>query len=94
MFKRVTEDFQCAYCGEQVIGNGYTNHCPECLWSMHVDIEPGDRASECKALMRPVSFEEKKGTYTILHRCTGCSLEKHNKLQENDVFDPEQVLHS
>ncbi|NQV93340.1 RNHCP domain-containing protein [Candidatus Kaiserbacteria bacterium] len=94
MFKRTKEDFKCEHCGEQVVGNGYTNHCPGCLWSKHVDIEPGDRASECGGMMRPVLLEEKNGGYVVLHRCTECSFEKHNKLQNEDNFDPEQVLNS
>ena len=94
MFKRTKEDFECEYCGKEVIGDGYTNHCPECLWSKHVDIEPGDRASECKGLMRPVLLEEKKGGHVVLHRCTQCSFEKQNKLQNKDNFDPERVLNS
>jgi len=26
--------------------NGYTNHCSQCLWSKHVDINLGDRSPE------------------------------------------------
>lgn len=36
-FTRVIEDFICENCGTEVKGNGYTNHCPKCLWSKHVD---------------------------------------------------------
>ena len=28
-------------------GSNHRNHCPNCLYSLHVDIEPGDRESEC-----------------------------------------------
>lgn len=42
-FTKTVEDFICAHCGTHVRGNGYTNHCPECLWSKHVDNNPGDR---------------------------------------------------
>lgn len=94
MFIRIKEDFECEYCGNNVVGDGYTNHCPECLWSKHVDIEPGDRASECGGMMRPIVFERHKDGYQVLHRCTKCSLEKKNKLKDNDNFDPEQVLNS
>ncbi len=94
MFKRTKEDFKCEYCGKQVNGDGFTNHCPQCLWSKHVDIDPGDRASECGGLMRPVSFEGDGGEYKIIHRCVECSFEKRNKLQNKDNFDPEQVLNS
>ncbi len=94
MFKRTKEDFECEYCGNKVEGDGYTNHCPQCLWSKHVDIEPGDRASECGGMMRPVVFEQHGVEFQILHRCTKCSLEKRNKLVNKDNFDPEQVLNS
>ena len=50
-FTRVVEDFTCGQCGAAVTGDGYTNHCPLCLWSRHVDINPGDRAAECGGLM-------------------------------------------
>lgn len=46
-FQRTTENFVCEKCGFIVEGNGYTNHCPNCIWSKHVDIHPGDRASLC-----------------------------------------------
>lgn len=93
-FKRTKEDFVCENCQEKVIGDGYTNHCTECLWSKHVDINPGDRASECGGLMRPILTEQDKGEYKILHRCVECGLEKRNKLQNKDNFDPEMILHS
>ncbi|MFA6992594.1 MAG: RNHCP domain-containing protein, partial [Candidatus Gracilibacteria bacterium] len=37
-FSRTIEDFVCEKCGAKVKGDGYTNHCPKCLWSKHVDI--------------------------------------------------------
>jgi len=93
-FRRTKEDFICENCREYVVGDGYTNHCPLCLWSRHVDINPGDRASECGALMRPISIEKKGDEYVILHRCVKCGFEKKNKLQNKDNFDPELVLNS
>ncbi len=59
-----------------------------------MDIDPGDRKSECGGLMQPVSLEPDGVEYRILHRCTKCGLEKRNKLQKGDVFDPEQVLNA
>jgi hypothetical protein len=56
-FTRRIEDFLCGNCGATVTGDGYTNHCPACLWSQHVDINPGDRAAACGALMRPSAVE-------------------------------------
>ena len=32
-------------------GSDHRNHCPNCLSSLHVDEEPGDRASDCGGIM-------------------------------------------
>lgn len=72
-FIRVKQDFVCENCGEEVVGDGYTDHCPKCLWGKHVDEEiPGDRASGCKGLMEPVRVEYEKGNYRVYHKCTKC----------------------
>lgn len=85
-FQRRIEDFTCGHCGLEVQGDGYTNHCPRCLWSKHVDVFPGDRAAQCGGLMPPVALEGKPGTYRILHRCQICSAEKWNAAAEADDF--------
>lgn len=45
------EGFPCKVCGRPVTpagaGSDHRNHCPNCLSSLHVDVEPGDRASDC-----------------------------------------------
>ena len=71
-FTRTVEDFVCKNCGATVLGNGYTNHCPKCLWSRHVDENPGDRASKCGGMMRPVTVTLEKGEYIITHKCEIC----------------------
>ena len=86
-FQRTVEDFVCGNCGFTVKGNGYTNHCPRCLWSRHVDQMPGDRAAECGGLMKPVAVETKTGGYRILHRCQDCGVEKWNRASSTDDFD-------
>ncbi len=86
-FQRLIENFACENCGESVSGDGYTNHCPVCLWSKHVDINPGDRAAECLGLMEPVGVEKKKDEYRILHRCAICSYEKWNRAKSEDSFE-------
>ncbi|WP_420871372.1 RNHCP domain-containing protein [Lysinibacillus xylanilyticus] len=47
---------------EPLTNGSFRNHCPKCLFSKHVDTVPGDRASTCKGLMRPigVDYTEKK----------------------------------
>lgn len=84
VFIKLTENFTCTHCGAEVVGNGYTNHCPKCLWSKHVDIHPGDRAAACGGMMRPITIERQKGEWVILHRCETCGHEKRNKTSPDD----------
>ncbi|NUS72047.1 MAG: RNHCP domain-containing protein [Corynebacteriales bacterium] len=86
-FQRTVEDFECGNCGAQVTGTGYTNHCPACLWSRHVDVQPGDRAAQCQALMRPVRAHLDHGAFIITHECTRCGVRKLNKAARSDDRD-------
>ncbi len=86
-FTRTIEDFVCEHCGFQVKGNGYTNHCPNCLWSKHVDINPGDRQAICGGLMEPVGVEIRSGEYILTHQCQKCGIKKKNKTVESDNFE-------
>ena len=86
-FQRIKEDFICEKCGLAVKGSGYTNHCPYCLWSKHVDVNPGDRRAACHGLMEPAGVELEDGEYIILHRCISCGFEKRNKASKDDNFD-------
>lgn len=83
-FIRTVENFTCGHCGAAVTGDGYTNHCPHCLWSRHVDIDPGDRASECGALMAPISVRYEHDVFQILHECTACGHRKKNRAASDD----------
>ena len=84
-FQRRTEDFTCAHCGALVTGNGYTNHCPQCLYSRHVDINPGDRAAACGGLMQPIEIQNKGDAWIILHHCQACGFERRCKTQPEDI---------
>ena len=77
----------CEQCGEHVVGNGYTNHCPKCLWSKHVDVHPGDRASTCGGLMEPTELAYEHGDMRIVHVCTECGHRKPNKVSPDDNLD-------
>jgi len=91
-FKRVKEDFVCGNCGHKVTGDGYTDHCPKCLWGKHVDEEiPGDRAAECKGLMEPVGAEMKISDvrYQIKYKCTKC---RHTFRVREGVGDDREKL--
>ena len=86
-FTRRVEDFTCENCQAPVTGNGYTNHCPQCLYSKHVDINPGDRAADCGGLMKPIGLDIKKGHYIIIHECLKCGHQKRNKSVPEDNSD-------
>lgn len=88
---RTTENtaFNCAHCGAAVLpltNGSYRNHCPRCLCSLHVDNVPGDRASECLGLMKPVGVVQhsKKG-WQIVHRCQACGAQKVNRAAPDDM---------
>lgn len=85
-FQRKVEDFDCLRCGAHVIGDGFTNHCPQCLWSRHVDVNPGDRAEACQGMMAPVAVAKRGDSYRIQHRCQLCGLERWNKSDPQDDF--------
>jgi len=86
-FRKNVEDFTCEHCGFVIVGNGYTNHCPKCLWSKHVDVNPGDRAETCKGMMEPITCVFDRGQYSLIHRCVVCGHEKKNKVELEDDFD-------
>lgn len=89
-FEKRVEDFVCAKCGTKVKGSGYTNHCPQCLWSQHVDNDPGDRAAECGGMMEPLRIEGSTGHFRLVHRCTMCSTERRVDVGEHD--NPEALV--
>ncbi|OGY78453.1 MAG: hypothetical protein A3B74_02020 [Candidatus Kerfeldbacteria bacterium RIFCSPHIGHO2_02_FULL_42_14] len=85
-FQRRKEDFVCEYCHTVVIGDGYTNHCPQCLVSKHVDIFPGDRAANCGGRMNVAAIDFQDGEYILIHECVRCRHRKNNKVSPRDSF--------
>ena len=86
-FTKRIEDFTCAHCGANVSGNGYTNHCPKCLYSRHVDNNPGDRASDCGGMMRPIAVAPDKDGYIITHKCEKCGKTINQHSAPNDDIE-------
>lgn len=86
-FQKKKEDFVCEKCNKEVKGDGYTNHCPYCLWSKHVDVNPGDRAETCQGLMKPAKLESDKKGFMLTNECVICGYSKRNRLSKNDDFD-------
>lgn len=88
VFIRKIENFNCGHCRKRIKGDGYTNHCPYCLWSKHVDNEPGDRANSCNGLMEPIRVQLiGHETYEIYHKCLICGVEKKKKALADDNFE-------
>ena len=88
-FKMIAESFTCYNCGQEVKPLGYTarDHCPNCLYSKHVDIMPGDRLNTCKGLMKPIGIEKYKNTYKIIYRCSKCHQIHKNIMANDDNYD-------
>lgn len=86
-FSKNDSGFICKNCEREVPPLGYTsrNHCPYCLWSLHVDQNPGDRACECIGRMYPIAVtpHAKKG-FVITHRCEKCGEVSNNKSASDD----------
>ena len=86
-FTEIDEEFICENCGTKVGKLGYScrNHCPSCLYSKHVDKNPGDREEECHGMLEPIDIEinSKKG-YIIVFKCIKCGAIRKNKVAEDD----------
>ncbi len=84
-FTKRNEPFICEHCKREVpAGTRGTNrnHCPFCLCSKHVDVNPGDRQAVCGGLMRPIRAYYLSGRVTIIHRCDWCGIERQNEAAE------------
>ena len=88
-FTELDEEFICLNCGEEVPKLYYSSrdHCPYCLYSLHVDINPGDRQNTCKGLLEPIDIEKYKDTYKIIYRCQSCGQLHKNIMAKDDDFD-------
>jgi hypothetical protein len=82
------ETFRCARCGDIVstsaFGTQHRNHCPRCLWSLHVDVRPGDRASDCGGRMEPIAIWVRDDEWVIVHRCQRCEELRPNRIAGDD----------
>lgn len=83
------DSFTCSFCGRLVVwqgaGSAHRNHCPNCLHSLHVDNEPGDRAADCGGIMEPVSvWVRKNGEWAVIHRCRRCGAFSSNRVAADD----------
>ena len=83
------EVFKCRKCGREVIpdgaGSDHRNHCPNCLTSMHVDDQPGDRSSDCGGQMEPIAvWVKRNGEWSLIHQCRMCGKIVANRIAADD----------
>ena len=81
--------FTCRNCGKTVspdgAGTALRNHGPYCLYSLHRDRTPGDRAADCGGRMEPVALWVKNGgEWALIHRCRVCGTLKSNRIAADD----------
>lgn len=86
-FTKNDSGFVCQNCGKSVqpLLVSSRNHCPFCLHSIHIDINPGDRNNDCKGLMMPIAVEinSNKGK-VLVFKCLKCGEIKKNKVAQDD----------
>lgn len=88
-FNMIDEEFICEKCGKKVNKLNYSarDHCPYCLYSKHVDINPGDRLNKCQGLLKPIEIEKFKNTYKIIYKCEKCNMNHKNIMAVDDNMD-------
>jgi hypothetical protein len=87
--RRSPTSFRCRNCRLDVPadapGTAHRNHCPNCLWSRHVDDSPGDRAALCGSSMEPIAISVRgAGEWVLVHRCLGCDTVHLNRIAGDD----------
>ena len=57
----------------------------EVLRGVDLDIEPGDRQSDCLSSMEPIAITVRKdGEWVLIHRCNGCGTLSSNRTAGDD----------
>jgi DNA-directed RNA polymerase subunit RPC12/RpoP len=96
--------YQCVHCKNYfhnialLSGVQNRNHCPYCLWSLHLDlINPGDRLAACRAPMQPIGLTSKltlkkysssdQGEVMLVHHCMECGKISINRIAADDDVD-------
>lgn len=93
-FAKNDSGFICAHCGREVLPlrKSSRNHCPFCLWSLHLDENPGDRASDCGGEMEPVgALPDARQGFIVVHRCLKCGAVRKNKAAYGVDVQPDDI---
>lgn len=87
IFTKNDEEFICRHCLKKVSKLGYTSrdHCPYCLYSIHIDNLPGDRSCTCLGNLVPIGIEKsKQNQFKIIYKCDKCHTIKKNIMANDD----------
>ncbi len=84
--------FICSHCNLKISlqapGTKNRNHCPFCLYSLHVDDQVGDRKAKCKGDMKPIGKVFKPdGEEVIVHECVKCGFQRKNRIAGDDSLE-------
>ena len=93
-FRKNDSGFLCLSCGKSVppLGRTSRNHCPFCLCSLHVDVNPGDRAAGCGGIMDAVkAIPDPRAGFILVHRCRVCGALRRCKAAYGNVPAPDDV---
>lgn len=87
--KEAEDGFVCRHCGRTVNaeapGTHHRNHCPRCLYSIHLDRRSGDRAASCGGIMEPVAVAVRRDKeWVLIHQCRECGTLKANRIAGDD----------
>ena len=86
LFTKNDDSFICENCNKEVKELNYSSrdHCNYCLYSKHVDINPGDRQN---TWLKPIGIEKYKDTYKIIYECERCKEIHKNIMATDDNMD-------
>jgi len=92
LFQKNNESFVCYNCGEKVSRhiNSSRDHCNHCLYGLHVDINPGDRANDCKGHLQPIGLKISNGKTQIAYQCQKCGKQVFCVRADDD--NPEELV--
>lgn len=85
-FTMLDEGFTCAVCGREVppLGRTARDHCPNCLHSLHLDINPGDRDCGCGGVLKPVGVLPHKKGRQLEYICVRCGMPRRCVAADDD----------
>ena len=81
--------FTCTRCGKKVPaeapGTEHRNHCPWCLWSVHLDVQAGDRAAGCGGDLEPIAvWARRNGEWAVVYSCRECGAVRAGRIAGDD----------